>query len=254
MPTLNFLKDFCRQLSISEEHFVSYLEDVGFTLENGEIASYCPSKCYHFSFSQQYFLPQNAIHLSARKHPSWHLPAAAHHYQMGGVLQADEANPLIHLLTLDPIPEGVEISLEKVVFGLHIREANEGCGVLFYRHDEDGNPSRIGDKNVPEMQIDFPVLPCGIALAPTPERWQYQSWGSANSRENLFRLGGEPTWVQSAEVPVCPVSGEKMRFLFQMDSNLPDTEGGELLFGSGGVLYAFWCDKTRVSAYVLQCT
>lgn len=41
----------------------------------------------------------------------------------------------------------------------------------------------------------------------------------------------------------------------QLDSELPSCEqGGEVMFGSGGILYAFWCERTRVSAFFIQCT
>ncbi|WP_169784106.1 hypothetical protein [Campylobacter curvus] len=55
------------------------------------------------------------------------------------------------------------------------------------------------------MQIkctaDKPITPCEVSLAVTPKRWQKQDWGMANGRENLFRIGGEPCWIQSADVP-----------------------------------------------------
>ena len=173
---------------------------------------------------------------------------------MGGVIGEDGGNPLLHLLTLDPVPEGVCISLDKITFAVHIREINEGYGAVFYRHDSEGNPERIGETNEVEAEDDQPVVPCQIALASTPQRWQYQDWGAANGRENLFRLGGEPSWIQGGDVLTCPISGEKMDFVFQLDSGLPDIAGGELVFGSGGALYAFWCDKTRVSGYIAQWT
>ena len=34
----------------------------------------------------------------------------------------------------------------------------------------------------------------------------------------------------------------------QLDSEIPSCEqGGEVMFGSGGILYVFWCKRTRVS-------
>ncbi|WP_304344886.1 hypothetical protein [Campylobacter showae] len=55
-------------------------------------------------------------------------------------------------------------------------------------------------------------------------------------------------------MPTCPICGEKMGFLIQLDSELPSCEDGELLFGSGGILYVFWCESSRVSAFFMQCT
>lgn len=56
-------------------------------------------------------------------------------------------------------------------------------------------------------------------------------------------------------MPTCPICGEKMEFLMQLDSELPSYEqGGEVYFGSGGILYVFWCEQTRVSGFFMQCT
>lgn len=41
-----------------------------------------------------------------------------------------------------------------------------------------------------------------------------------------------------------------MRFLLQLDSGLDDG----CLWGSGGILYVFWCDTCRVSNQTWQCT
>ncbi|MEM9675614.1 MAG: DUF1963 domain-containing protein, partial [Bacteroidota bacterium] len=92
-----------------------------------------------------------------------------------------------------------------------------------------------------------------IKLAPSPDRWYFQDWALSNSRENLFRLGGEPTWIQSPEILTCPLCGEKMQFILQIDSGLPDENGDEIMFGDSGILYVFWCDRSKVSGYVFQC-
>ena len=61
-------------------------------------------------------------------------------------------------------------------------------------------------------------------------------------------------YEHDAQVPTCPICGEKMEFLMQLDSELPSCEqGSEVYFGSGGILYAFWCERTRVSAFFMQC-
>lgn len=93
-----------------------------------------------------------------------------------------------------------------------------------------------------------------VRLRVVPKRWHKQDWALSNGRQNLSRIGGEPSWIQGAQVPTCPICGEKMEFLMQLDSGLPSGEDGELLFGSGGILYVFWCEKSRVSAFFMQCT
>jgi hypothetical protein len=68
-----------------------------------------------------------------------------------------------------------------------------------------------------------------VRLDETPRQWRWQDWGLSNGRENLNRVGGEPCWVQSAEYPCCPICKGLMRFLMQLDSDLPTGDGGEWL-------------------------
>jgi len=85
-------------------------------------------------------------------------------------------------------------------------------------------------------------------------RWQQQDWGQSNHRQNLSRVGGAPSWVQSAWYPACIDCGEEMPFVMQLDSTLPTTGEGTLLWGNGGMLYTFWCATCRVSGHFWQCT
>ena len=42
-----------------------------------------------------------------------------------------------------------------------------------------------------------------------------------------------------------------MGFLMQLDSELPSCEqSDEVMFGSGGILYVFWCERMRVSGFL----
>lgn len=237
-----------------EEYLIAHLELVGFTKRNGNIEKYCPNTPRHFSFKKNYFSGDRPIHTNKEQHPTWNLKTNETKYKFGGVIQNDEKNPFIHLITFDEIPNGIKISeLSILTLGMHIRELNE-FGEIFYQHDKIGNPTKIGDLKDIEIYSDLPIKETEISFADTPKRWEFQSWGSSNSRENLFRLGGEPTWIQSAQVLTCPICKEKMDFLMQLDTDLPDSENGEVYFGSGGICYVFWCDKTKVSGYVMQCT
>src|SRR6185436_2099056 len=88
-----------------------------------------------------------------------------------------------------------------------------------------------------------PIKETTVRLHVTPDRWRWQDWGLSNSRENLNRLCGYPSWIQSAEYPVCSICQERMRFVLQLDSDLPAADGSEWMWGSGGLCYAFWCDQ-----------
>lgn len=256
---INFAYDYALNNKIFEfdnleEYLLAHIEDVGFTKRGQNIESYCSSIPRHLRFKKNYFSNDRPIHTNKNQHPTWRLNAENHAYKFGGVIQESENNPFTHLITFDKIPKGLEItSIKSLTLGLHINELNE-FGTVFYQHDEWGKPLKIGELKEIETYTDLPIKETEIVLAETPERWKFQSWGSSNSRENLFRIGGEPTWIQGAEVLTCPVSGEKMGFIMQLDTDLPDTENDEVYFGSGGICYIFWCNKTKVSGYLMQCT
>ena len=232
-------------------------DEICFGGEKLRLKRYCGQRVYHIIFPRGYFGAPYAPHL-AKHHPTWRFEGGEAGYKLGGVLDeadGDAQNPLFHLITLDPLPRDLPVrSLPRLSLAAHVREINEG-EIVFCEHDAQGMPRRIGNRTQVEYAFDEPIKECEVALAPTPARWAVQDWGLSNSRQNLARIGGEPSWIQGAQVPTCPICGEKMEFLMQLDSELPSCEqGGELLFGSGGILYVFWCERTRVSAFFMQCT
>ena len=232
-------------------------DEIGFGGEKFRLKRYCGQRVYHIIFPRGYFGAPYAPHL-AKHHPTWRFEGGEVGYKLGGDLDepdGDAQNPLFHLITLDPLPRDLPVrSLPRLILAAHVREVNEG-EIVFYEHDAQGMPRRIGKRTQVEYAFDEPIKECEVALAPTVARWAAQDWGMSNSRQNLARIGGEPSWIQGALVPTCPICSEKMEFLMQLDSELPSCEqGGELLFGSGGILYVFWCERTRVSAFFMQCT
>ena len=232
-------------------------DEICFGGEKFRLKRYCGQHVYHIIFPRGYFGAPYAPHL-AKHHPTWRFEGGEAGYKLGGVLDeadGDAQNPLFHLITLDPLPRDLPVrSLPRLILAAHVREVNEG-EVVFYEHDAQGMPRRIGERTQVEYVQDEPIKECEVTLAPTPARWAAQDWGMSNSRQNLARIGGEPSWIQGALVPTCPICGEKMEFLMQLDSELPSCEqGGEVYFGSGGILYVFWCEQTRVSGFFMQCT
>jgi hypothetical protein len=71
----------------------------------------------------------------------------------------------------------------------------------FFRHDSDGHiTASLGQ---PDAETGFdpepdPLPATNVSLAVTPPRWRQQDWAQSNGRENLNRLGGEPTWIPMA--------------------------------------------------------
>ena len=232
-------------------------DEINFGGEKFRLKRYCGQRVYHIIFPRGYFGAPYAPHL-AKRHPTWRFEGGEAGYKLGGVLDepdGDAQNPLFHLIMLDPLPRDLPVrSLPRLILAAHVREVNEG-EIVFYEHDAQGMPRRIGERTQVEYAFDEPIKECEVVLASTPARWAAQDWGMSNSRQNLARIGGEPSWIQGALMPTCPICGEKMEFLMQLDSELPSCEqGGEVMFGSGGILYVFWCERTRVSAFFMQCT
>ncbi|MPV66103.1 hypothetical protein GD429_09565 [Burkholderia sp. BE17] len=48
--------------------------------------------------------------------------------------------------------------------------------------------------------------------------------------------------------------GCKIRFVMQLDSGLPQADGGEWLWGGGGAIDTFRCAPCRTGAHLRQCT
>jgi nucleoid DNA-binding protein len=61
------------------------------------------------------------------------------------------------------------------------------------------------------------------------------------------KVGGEPDWIQAAEVPVC--CGDAMLFYGQLDS----LSNGDYCIGDMGMLYVFLCRSCASSRSILQC-
>lgn len=166
---------------------------------------------------------------------------------------------LHRLLALPRVPDGLLVSSRRsieIATCLSCLGWERSSERFFYSHDANGAPTQIGfvdDHLVPQFPTGALMQMAGT-LAPTDPRWRVQDWALSNSRENLNRVGGEPTWIQNAEYPACPLCNETMRYLLQLDSELPIADGGQWLWGSGGIAYVHWCDVCAVSAIGWQCT
>ncbi|OBU68497.1 hypothetical protein A9K58_06725 [Stenotrophomonas maltophilia] len=196
-----------------------------------------------------------------RLHPTWNGGQVHHAGRMGGLLEALCGSchaPLQRLLQTDAA------ALQPgAVGGITLGLCLDCCGwedppVRFYRHDAAGLPSCHPGQylQVPATPTDSgDLLPSDVGLAAMDcTRWRQQDWGQSNHRQNLSRVGGAPSWVQGAWYPACIDCGEEMPFVMQLDSTLPTKAEGTLLWGSGGMLYTFWCAGCRVSAHFWQCT
>jgi hypothetical protein len=246
----------------THEEVEPYLHQVGLTLIAGRLEKICPEVLHHIVFPTTFFEGQSRPPWLERIHPTWNLEPASQSPGMafGGHAEGGCSvcgGRLHRLIALSPVPEGLGITgLDRVELATCLSCLGWERAPLYYRHAAGGSHEGIGYDG-PKLEPQFPVGPlreAEVRLVETPRRWRWQDWALSNGRENLNRVGGEPCWVQSSEYPACPICEGLMTFLMQLDSDLPTEDGGEWLWGSGGIGYGFWCDRCKVSAFHWQCT
>lgn len=231
------------------------LKDVGHKSPNEPL--FTPS-CFHLMFPPDY-LPARGAVWNHYTHPTWNLVRAMGDGRFGGRGSGTCGlcnGTLHHLLTLPEdmvFPEGSSressMSLQVCLSCLGWEQET-----LFYHHGDDGRPEALDEGSVEPQFLAEPLQEIRVGLAQTPSRWKWQDWMLSNGRENLNRVGGYPSWVQSADFPNCPGCGEPMRFITQLDSALPTAAGDEWLWGSGGLCYGFSCSRCRNTAFLYQCS
>ncbi|CAB3768580.1 hypothetical protein GQ57_03815 [Burkholderia sp. MSh2] len=240
----------------------------GYTYEDGALRALHGDSPLHIDFGRTLRAP------ALRDMPKWKRELHAHHatWQAGDAHRSGARfggvsthrcglchEPLHRLLTLPrPADAGID-STTPVSFATCLSCLGwESDGPLFYRHDEAGHacahPSGQRDTALRPGYPAAAFVESDVGLFAAASRWAWQDWGDSNDRQNLSRVGGPPSWVQSAWYPDCPDCGRGMRFVMQIDSNLPQVDGGEWLWGSGGANYTFWCAPCRTSAHLWQCT
>jgi hypothetical protein len=232
---------------------------VGFErLDNDLRPLYC-EHAFHISFPPAY-LPGEARPLWQRTHPTWHLEGSATSpLPFGGVGKGACGvcgNGLHHLLTLDPVPDGLPVTgLSRLSLSVCLSCYGWERPAVFYQHGQDGEPQNIGYEG-PRIQPEFPteaLAQTDVWLVESDRRWRWQDWAQSSGCENLNRIGGHPCWIQDAEYPKCPHCGQTMGFLMQLEAGIPTVDGDEWLEGEG-ICYGFWCDSCRISAFLWQCT
>lgn len=204
-----------------------------------------PPACHHFVFEEG--APDDWSLPTRVNHPTWHLPTVGRSITVGGEgigLCSVCGRKLVHLVALDNFGAVTTPAFPQ----LRIETCDGSLEPTFYSHDFAGVPTPIAPFHTAD---DFKLVPTRqsiVHLASTPKRWLRQSWLASNSRQNLFRLGGLPSWVQGPQIPVVPGTNRKMQFLLQFDSL------AGFFWGSGGMLYVFWDEESRITCHVPQFT
>ena len=162
---------------------------------------------------------------------------------------------LSHLITLPAIKGMPYTDLKQLTLSTCMKCVGWVGEPIFFKHDNEGKPMPCPIKEGSEEgEGDEGVIkPAIVFLSRTPPKFYKQSWGKSDD-QNLNRIGGSPSWVQGKHNFKCPVCKKPMSFLMQLDSGLPTVDGQRWLWGSGGVLFIFWCDDCKIDGQMWQCT
>jgi len=206
---------------------------------------------YHIIFPKGYY--SKSIGFRSVEHETWNLkPEENLKFKFGGKF----SNDLNRLFEVD-----VELEVNNCKIGHNTFVLNfnnffnaqlEGKN-LYYKHESNKEITPIHHNINSEINYsNYPLKETEIRLAITPSKYISQKWiGNSN------RIGSRPIWVQKEEYPECPICNQKMKYIFQLDSDLPDLNekgGNEIMFGNDGICYAYWCDIDKISSYLWQCT
>jgi hypothetical protein len=237
-----------------------FWQSVGVDASAGpQLRSLVTAPTYHLRFLPE-ALPPRPRPEYARWHPTWGQPGnrtlESGPVVTGGLSDAEcshQHGPLRRLLLLDPPPPGCAADGQPRLDLSYCFDCDDGWDPAFFSHDASGRPRRLGQDMSnrqwwPNSFDADDIRPAITVPVMHPlSRWQRQDWRLDNyRRENLNRIGGEPTWIQDPSYPACRSCRAAMPFLAQLDwSNLIDGEG---------ITYMFWCRACAISAIVFQCT
>jgi hypothetical protein len=211
-----------------------------------------PPRASHLSFPREFMTERLDWRGFRAGHPTW-VELAQQHPQarLGGVggVCSRCGGVAERLLLLPASSASTILPLRSDVAFIWCAWCSPSAVATFSRLNEVGTTSMLVLDLVvdpgPLQEVNVtPETPVGLVdLGP---EWYRQDWAWSNDVENLYRVGGEPTWIQNPEVPMCPDCGKSLAFVAQLD--LGDIIDGE------GLVYLFWCDRCSVSAVVYQCT
>lgn len=191
----------------------------------------------------------------------------AHEHAMGGWVWATHPSGvrvrMHHVITLDPVPEGLGITLSRLVLAIDLDWCRDERVERYFAHDAHGelvaNDRRIDPESIANEESHPPLRAMRVQLVPIAgDEALDRRWGRRNG-ERCDRVGGEAFDVQGPPEADCSACHRPMRHVVSLDSGLP-LEGvlpngtSDLWWGSGGVASCFWCDGCRTSAWSWACT
>jgi hypothetical protein len=240
-----------------DERTAAEILGAGFERRGSQLTPLFDDRTYHIVFPEDFLrLPRWVGVEGMMVDPTWRPRGSVlRSARFGGIAAATCAichEQLHRLLALDPRGVLSAFNIEEVELVTCMSCLGWSEAVLFFDH---ARGTRAIGRGLATRKPEFPAVALpetNVMLVATRPRWRRQDWAMSNSRENLNRVGGEPTWIQNADYPQCPSCSETMLFVAQLDSL--DFGESEWLWGSGGILYVFGCARCVVSATLWQCT
>ena len=225
---------------------------------DGHLTALDSRRPWHLAFPSK-ILDQWASHRPWRRHhPTWPTPSNTGPSALtSGFIKThcpQCQHPLHRLLQLAPIPPDIGITTRARVEFVWCPCCSPYAESSFARHNSDGTPTDVSmnffttppDGDLHDDPADWFIPTTEIELVRLDPRWWRQDWALSNDRQNLHRIGGEPTWIQSPYYPPCPDCTATMASAGQIAiADLWDAEG---------ICYLHWCDNCAISAVVYQQT
>jgi hypothetical protein len=183
-----------------------------------------------------------------------------HLYKFGGLL-TDGDNPFYNIITLDIIPDFLDIDKNQtIILGANFRCFDLACYSMSYIHKNNEIPTFYDNSFAckPNTKCYINSLPesVGEEILEIPKTCVKISELFVHDEDSQYtfnQIGGTPAWVQGEDIPNCPITQKPMKFLLQVDfMTMPST--GEYNFYSEGVIYFFWSDEAKISTIVYQQT
>jgi hypothetical protein len=229
------------------------MELVGFVGEPGGPREVITRETWHLAFPQLIIDKWQRRGALRQGNPTWvagdDLRPQAH---IGGVslINCPQCTESTHrLIRLGAIPGGLGVTSRRELEFVWCSWCSTFSEVTFLRFDSLGLPASMTLQGYFDTGPRLPMEPFAeidVSLSSVGERWRLQDWACSNNRENLHRIGGEPTWIQGPVYPPCPECRRAMVAIGQI--------AVEDLWDGEGIAYLLWCDECAIGGVVYQQT
>lgn len=252
---LDIPRKFVEGLNLQAEMLNSYLHEMGMEWRGNDIIPLYVDEVLHLTFAYRY------LHLDMDQDSFYKINPLPKSTVFGGAMTATNQNgrksQVQHILSLDPIPSFLPVSgLYRLYIAWDMDQVLFTTGATFQKHHSNGAVTILDDnrQEYPEGKDHFSqstpfIKSTKIVLSDQGKAFQYQRPGR---KENYYRLGGAPTFLNQANYPRCCECKRTMVFILQLDSHLPRADEKPQEWGEDGMAFVFWCDRCKISGVDFQ--